>query len=39
MYNPKKLVTQVNQDGKKQNKKHNVICVGYHYAQVNTNNK
>jgi hypothetical protein len=32
MHNPKKLVTQVKQDGKKQNKKHNVICVRHHYC-------
>jgi hypothetical protein len=26
------------QDEDKQNEKHNTICVGYHYAQTNTNN-
>ena len=26
------------QDEDKQNKKHNTICVGHHYAQTNTNN-
>jgi hypothetical protein len=25
------------QDEDKQNKKHNTICVGHHYAQANTN--
>jgi hypothetical protein len=26
------------QDEDKQNKKHNTICVGHHYAQASTNN-
>ena len=26
------------QDEEKQNEKHNTICIGHHYAQVNTNN-
>jgi hypothetical protein len=33
MYNPEKLTTMGIQDEDKQNKKHNTICVGHHYAQ------
>jgi hypothetical protein len=35
MDNPEKLATYTK---KNKNKKHNTICVGYHYAQTNTNN-
>jgi len=38
MDNPEKLATLGTQDEDKQNKKHNTICVGHHYAQTNTNN-
>jgi hypothetical protein len=38
MGNPEKLATLGIQDEKKQNKKHNTICVGHHYTQANTNN-
>ena len=34
----KKLATQSTQDQDKQNKKYNIICVGHHYTQTNTNN-
>ena len=33
-----KLATQGTQDEEKQNKKHNILCVGHHYTQTNTNN-
>ena len=35
--NPDKLATYGTQDDKKK-KKHNTICVTYHYAQTNINN-
>ena len=37
MNNPEKLATLGTQDEEKQNKKHNTICVGYHYALINVN--
>ena len=36
--NLEKLATQGTQDEDKQNKKHNLIGVGHHYHQTNTNN-
>ena len=39
MDNPEKLATLGTQDGDKQNKKHNTIYVGHHYAQTNTKQK
>jgi hypothetical protein len=38
MNNPEKPATLGTQDEEKQNKKHNTLCVGYHYTQTNTNN-
>ena len=38
MGNPEKLATQSAQDEEKPKQKHNTICVGYKYAQANTNN-
>ena len=38
MGNPGKLATLGIQDEDKQNKKHNIRCVGHHYTQANTNN-
>jgi hypothetical protein len=38
MNNPKKLGTLGTQDEEKQNKKHNKICVRYHYTHTKTNN-
>ena len=38
MDNPEKPAAQGTQDEDKQNKKHNAICVGHHYAQTNINN-
>ena len=38
MDNPEKLATWGTQDEEKQNKKHNIICVGHHSTQTNTNN-
>jgi len=32
MDNPEKLATYCTQDEEKQHKKHNMICVGHHYA-------
>ena len=37
MDNPEKLATYGTHHEDKQNKKHNTICVGHHYAQVKTN--
>jgi hypothetical protein len=34
MDNPEKLAIQSTQD----EEKHNTICVGHHYTQINTNN-
>ena len=39
MDNPHKLATQGTQDEEKQNKTHNIICVGHYYAQTITNNE
>jgi len=36
MDNPEKLAKKRTQDEKK--KKKNIICVGHHYIQTNTNN-
>ena len=38
MDNPEKFETQGTQDEGKQNKQHNIICVGHHYRQTNRNN-
>ena len=40
MKNPEKLATQGTQDTKQRQakQKHNTLCIGHHYAQVNTNN-
>jgi len=38
MDKPEKLVTYRTQDEGKQNKKHNTICFGHHYTNINTNN-
>ena len=38
MGNPEKLATQSAQDEEKPKQKYNTICVGYKYAQANTNN-
>ena len=38
MDNTEKLATYGIQDEENQNKKHNKICVGHHYAKTNTNN-
>ena len=38
MDNPEKLASLGTQDEDKQDKKHNTICVGHHYTQINTNN-
>ena len=37
MDNSNKLVAQDTQDDKKTKQKHNTICVGNHYAKINTN--
>ena len=38
MDNTEKLATYGTQDEDNQSKKHNIICVGHHYAKTNTNN-
>ena len=40
MKNPEKLATQGTQDTtqRQAKQKHNTLCIGHHYAQVNTNN-
>ena len=38
MENREKLATLGKQDEDKHNKKHNIICVGHHFTQTNTNN-
>ena len=35
--NPAKLTTQAYTRRRKTKQKHNIICVGHHYAQKNTN--
>jgi len=38
MDNPEKLAALGTQDEDKQNKKHNIMCLGHHYMQTYTNN-
>jgi hypothetical protein len=38
MKKPEKLATQGTQDEETIKQKHNIIPVGYHYVQTNTNN-
>ena len=37
MNNPEKLATKGTQRRRKIKQTHNIVCVGHHYAQANTN--